>query len=140
MVKTILKELIIILLLCTVIILLLSVLFYDNNPIGKVIPNKIAYTTPESVQNVLNEETVSNDIELQNRVYVIEGTDLNIYKKDKTYDPSKENPFVSTAEQDANATLAGSNGTPSGTNNGNTQNNGGSTTGNTESGPKTGLK
>ena len=102
---------IIILLLCVVIILLLSVLFYDDNPISKVVPNKIAYTTPESVQNALKEESIDNGIELQNRVYVIEGADLNIYQKDKTYDPSKENPFATTAESDAGNTAVGS-GTP----------------------------
>ncbi len=141
MIKTILKEMIIILLLCAVIILLLSVLFYDDNPISKVVPNKIAYTTPESVQNALEEETIDNGIQLQNRVYVIEGADLNIYQKDKTYDPSKENPFATTIENDAGTTAVGtgtSNNNPSGGQAGNNQNTG--NTGSTPSSPKTGLK
>ncbi len=136
MIKTILKESIIILLLCVVIILLLSILFYDDNPINKVIPNKIAYTTPESVQNALQQEVIENTIEMQNRVYVIEGTDLNIYQKDKTYNPSKENPFVATSETSGNTNVGGTT-TPqqSGQNGGTTtpQTNGGTT-------GKTGLK
>ena len=141
MIKTILKEMIIILLLCVVIILLLSVLFYDDNPISKVVPNKIAYTTPESVQNALKEETIDNEIELQNRVYVIEGADLNIYQKDRTYDPSKENPFATTVESDAGTTIVGTDTPDNNSSNGqagNNQNTG--STGNTVSSPKTGLK
>lgn len=102
MVKTIFKETIIILLLCVAILLVLSILFYDYNPINKVIPNKIAYTTPENIKNEL-EETIENTLGQQNRVYTIEGSDLNIYKKSNTYDASKENPFATTSE-DSNIT------------------------------------
>ena len=49
MIKTVFKEIIIILLLCLAILLILSVLFYDYNPISKVVPNKIAYTVPENI-------------------------------------------------------------------------------------------
>lgn len=96
MVKTILKEIIIILLLCVIILLILGVLFYDYNPVGKVIPNKIAYTTPEEIKVEIEEENIETQISTQNRVYVVDDTDLNVYKKSKTYDPSKENPFATT--------------------------------------------
>lgn len=104
MIKTIFKESIIILLLCVAILLVLSILFYDYNPINKVVPNKIAYTTPENIKNELEEETIQNTLGPQNRVYEIEGSDLNIYKKSNTYNPSKDNPFASTSTEDGGTT------------------------------------
>ncbi len=102
MIKSIVKESIIILLLCVAILLILSILFYDYNPINKVIPNKIAYTTPENIRNELEEETIKNTLEVQNKIYTIEGSDLNIYKRSNTYDASKDNPFASISTEDAN--------------------------------------
>ena len=83
MIKTVFKEIIIILLLCLAILLILSVLFYDYNPISKVVPNKIAYTVPENIKNDLEEENTIEEITVENKVYTIEGSDLNIYKKSK---------------------------------------------------------
>lgn len=103
MIKSILKEIIIVLLLCAIILFVLGVLFYDYNPISKVVPNKIAYSVPENIKNEL-EENVQNTLSVENKVYTIEGSDLNIYKKSKTYNPSKENPFASTSSEDANTT------------------------------------
>lgn len=96
MVKTVFKEIIIILLLCLAILLVLSVLFYDYNPISKVVPNKIAYTAPESIKNDLEEENTIEEIAVENKVYTIEGSDLNIYKKSNSYNPGKANPFSAT--------------------------------------------
>ena len=96
MIKNILKEVIIVLILCIAILLLLSVLFYDYNPITKVVPNKVAYNTPDDIAEVLQEENVDTIIQTEKRVYKIDGSDLNIYQRSQTYDPSKENPFVST--------------------------------------------
>ena len=50
MVKRIIKELIIVLLLCLAIILVLGVLLYEYVPSSKVVPEKVAYTTPENVK------------------------------------------------------------------------------------------
>ena len=96
MIKNVLKEIIIILLLCLAILLVLSVLFYDYNPITKVVPNKIAYTAPEGIKNELAEENELKEVPIENKVYTIEGSDLNIYKKSKSYNPGKANPFAST--------------------------------------------
>ena len=103
MIKSILKELIIVLLLCAIILFVLGILFYDYNPINKVVPNKIAYSVPENIKNEL-EENVQNTLSVENKVYTIEGSDLNIYKKSKAYNPSKENPFASTSSEDENTT------------------------------------
>lgn len=93
--KSFLKELVITLLLCMVIALLLAVLLYDFNPTNKVVPNRVAYTIPENISAALEEEKGKNSAELQleDKVYTIDGTDLNNYKKTNTYNPSKENPF-----------------------------------------------
>ena len=106
MIKSILKEIIIVLLLCAIILFVLGILFYDYNPINKVVPNKIAYSVPENIKNEL-EENVQNTLSVENKVYTIEGSDLNIYKKSKTYNPSKENPFASTSTEESNVTTSG---------------------------------
>lgn len=105
MVKTILKEVIITTLLWILILLILSVLFYDYNPITKVVPNKIAYTAPEEIKEELKEESIVDDtINIQNKIYKVEGSDLNLYKKGNSYNPSKQNPFASSTSQTVNAT------------------------------------
>lgn len=99
MIKVVFKEILIVLLLCAAILLLLSVVFYDSNPTNKVIPNKVAYTIPDNVKAELEEvSTEQNVLQIEPKVYTIEGTDLNVYKKSKTYNPSKQNPFVSSTE------------------------------------------
>lgn len=102
MIKSILKEIMIILFLCIAILFILSVLFYDYNPINKVVPNKIAYSVPENIQEELNEKSIQNTLSIENKVYTIEASDLNVYQKSKTYNPSKENPFVSITNGDTN--------------------------------------
>ena len=106
MIKSILKEIIIVLLLCAIILFVLGILFYDYNPINKVVPNKVAYSVPENIKNEL-EENVQNTLSVENKVYTIEGSDLNIYKKSKAYNPSKENPFASTSTEESNVTTSG---------------------------------
>lgn len=106
MIKSIIKETIIVLLLCAIILFVLGVLFYDYNPINKVVPSKIDYTIPENIKNEL-EENVQNTLSVENKIYTIEGSDLNIYKKSKTYNPSKENPFATTSSKSENTTSSG---------------------------------
>ena len=106
MIKTVIKEIGFILLLCTAIGFLLGIIFYDYNPINKVVPNKIAYNTPEDIRNEIDEETMKNTtLSVENKMYTIEGSDLNIYKRSNTYNPSKENPFASTPSVDSNVTV-----------------------------------
>lgn len=99
MAKTVLKEIIITLLLCIAILLILSVIFYDYNPLNKIVPGKIAYSTPEDIKSEIEESQV-NDI-LENTfdvVYSIDGSDLNIYKKSNSYVAGKANPFSTISE------------------------------------------
>ena len=100
MVKTILKEVIITLLLCIAILLILSILFYDYNPLNKIVPNKIAYSTPEEIKNEIEQNEVKDILEDGvNIVYSIDSLDLNIYKKSNSYVPGKANPFAEIPEE-----------------------------------------
>lgn len=95
MIKSIFKEIIIMIALLAFILIILAVLFYDYNPMNKVLPNKIAYTVPENVKAELEEVTAEDTlINVQAKSYIIDGTDLNVYKKNNTYNPNKENPFA----------------------------------------------
>ena len=122
MVKTIIREITITLLLCLAIVILLGVIFYDYNPISKIVPNKIAYSVPENIRNELEDQSIQNTtLSVENKVYTIEGADLNIYKRSNTYNPSKDNPFASTPSVDSNVTVEG-NKVNTQTNNNNTTN------------------
>lgn len=120
MIKTIFKELIITILLCIAILLILSVLFYDYNPVNKVVPNKIAqYTTPENIKEEINEKIT--ELESTNILYKVEGSDLNMYIKANTYVQGKVNPF-----EDVSSTINGQTNSEAGNNssNGGTTNDG----------------
>lgn len=99
MVKTILKEIIITLLLCIAILLILGIIFYDYNPLNKILPNKIAYSTPEEIKNEIAQNEVKDVLEGGvNIVYSIDSSDLNIYKKSNSYVSGKANPFAPLTE------------------------------------------
>ena len=94
MIKIVLKESLIILLMCIAILLVLGIIFYDYNPLNKVIPNKIAYTTPEDIKNEIDEDAGKDITEDKyNVVYKIDNADLEKYKKSKRYIPGKAHPF-----------------------------------------------
>jgi len=100
MVKSILKEIIITLLLCLAILLVLSILFYDYNPLNKIIPDTIAYSTPEEIKNEIEQNEVKDVLDGGvNVVYSIDGTDLNIYKKSNSYVAGKQHPFSEIPEE-----------------------------------------
>lgn len=111
MLKIILKETIITLLLCIAILLILGVLFYDYNPLNKIVPNKISYTAPEEIRNDIQDNEVKDFLEGGfNLVYSIDSSDLNIYKKENSYVAGKENPFSEEDKQTAgNITANGNN-------------------------------
>lgn len=89
--KNIMKEIIIILLLTLAIILVLGVLLYEYVPANKIVPEKVAYTTPEEVKKEL-ETVVSNDEE-QYFDYHIDSTQIKNYQKIQEYVPGRKNPF-----------------------------------------------
>ena len=97
MIKIVLKESFIILLMCIAILLILGIIFYDYNPINKIIPNKIAYETPEDIRNEIKEGNEKDVLEDKyNVVYKLESADLEKYKSSKRYIPGKAHPFDSS--------------------------------------------
>lgn len=97
MAKSIIKEIIIMLLLCVAILLILGVLFYDYIPSNKVVPSKIAYSTPENIQEEVNEEVIeANKTKI---TYEVTDADLNIYKQSNSYVPGKRDPFSMESTQ-----------------------------------------
>ena len=113
MAKKIIKEIIIMLLLTLAIILILGILLYDYVPNSKVMPEPVAYSTPENVkQEILESAGVDeNQVIL---TYEIDATDLKNDKKVNNYKTGKSNPFSSYET----TTSEGGNNTSSGTSTG----------------------
>lgn len=103
MIKSIIKEIIIMLLLCVAILLILGVLFYDYIPSNKAIPGKIAYSTPENIQEEINEEITQ--FNTTNITYSVTDADLNIYKQSNSYVPGKRDPFSMESTQNGENTI-----------------------------------
>lgn len=141
MAKNIIKEIIIILLLTIAIILILGVLLYEYVPTNKVIPEKVAYTTPEEVKEEIEQSTdITETVELP--TYTVTATDLNNYKRIQEYVPGRKNPFASletTNEITGNASETNGS-TSSGTTNSGTTSSGSSTNENTGYLPDKGTK
>ena len=140
MAKTIVKEIIIILLLCLAIILVLGVLLYEYIPNDKIIPEAVAYITPESVKEELNNAETVDESQII-RTYTLDSTDLNNYKRVDSYVPGKPNPFSSyqtngqTTNQSGGTGSAGtSSGSNSSSNNNSNSNNSSTGTTNSSSG------
>ena len=112
--KTVMKEIIIMLLLCLAILLVLGVLFYDYIPSNKIVPNKVAYTTPENISSELTEDI--NNGAMVNITYQLDDSQIDVSKKNKEYDPGKQNPFDTFTPATTNtvgANTTGANGSQS---------------------------
>ena len=110
--KMIVKEILITLLLCAAILLILGIVFYDYNPLSKIIPNRIAYTTPNEVKSEIDSPDEKNILDDTFDVtYSIDNADLQKYKKSKRYVPGKENPFsdldINNGQTPVNAVTSG---------------------------------
>lgn len=128
MAKNVIKELIIILLLCLAIILILGVLLYEYAPMSKTVPNPVAYTTPEEVEQELidSEEEVVGSFDTSNDSLGVDSTDLNNYTRIQDYKPGKANPFSSYESSSTGGNTTSSNsssGTTSSSSNNNTTSN-----------------
>lgn len=111
--KTIIKELIIILLICLAIILILGILLYQYNPASKIIPEKVAYSTPENVKEELNKAQSVDESQVV-MTYEINSSDLNNYRRINNYVPGKSNPFSSFKKEEVPAQNTTSGGSSSG--------------------------
>lgn len=93
--KNALKEIAIFILLCLAVVMVLAVLLYNYNPSGKVVPSKVTYTVPSAIKEELQEATEASQttIKMEDKVYTIDGTDLNVYQKNRSYNSGNSNPF-----------------------------------------------
>lgn len=107
MVKNVIKEVFIMLLLCAAIVLILAVVFYDYNPINKVIPSTISYKMPSNLDNVKEEleTTIVTEDEQVIKTYEVTEAEMKLFKK-VNYEPGKANPFK--AESTADNTITNS--------------------------------
>lgn len=130
--KSIIKEIIIMLLLCLAIILILGVLLYEYVPSNKIIPEEVAYTTPEDVkQEISKGEGVDDEQVIM--TYSVDSTDLKNYERINTYVAGKPNPFSSYQEtqSEQNTTNGTSTGSSSSTGTSGTSQGGSTTSGST---------
>lgn len=107
--KQALKEIGIFILLCLAVVIVLAILLYNYNPSGKVVPSKVSYTAPETIKEELQEVTEASQttIKMEDRVYTIDGSDLNVYQKNKSYSSGNTNPFLDptkTSNEDTTST------------------------------------
>lgn len=121
MVGKVLKEIGIALLLCLAIILILGVLLYEYVPNNKVLPEKVAYVTPENVKEEIN-KSEGVDEESVVMTYKIDANDLNNYKRINDYVPGKPNPFSSYKSSTGSGTQGSGSGNSSSGNGSNTNN------------------
>lgn len=93
--KSIIKEVVIIILLCIAICLIFGIIFYNYIPSNIVVPGNVeAYSTSETIKEEINEDIV--EYPKESVVFEITDSDLTLYKKSKSYDEGKANPFASS--------------------------------------------
>lgn len=129
MFKNIIKEIFIMLLLCVAILLILAVVFYEYNPINKIIPTTLSYKMPEELKEVKEEinTTLITQEEQVIKTYELTEDEINLNRK-VNYEPGKANPFEAYSENvDNNTDNSTSNNTNSNKNN-NTNSSKGNTT------------
>lgn len=103
MVKNIFKEIFIMLLLCAAVVLILAVVFYEYNPMNKVIPTTLTYKMPEDLSDVKEEleKTLITEEEQIIKTYEITEDEIKLYRK-VNYEPGKANPFEIYSENTGN--------------------------------------
>ena len=92
MAKKLIKEIIILLLSSLAILLILGILLYDYIPTNKKIPEVTKYETSAELKAALADTKVEETNIIL--TYEITDTDLALYKNNRSYIPSKENPFA----------------------------------------------
>jgi len=118
MIKSIIKELAIILLLIIAIGLVFAIIFYDYNPVNRVVPAKVqAYVLPAETQEELNETLKESETQELIKTYLVDGSDLEIYESTNDYDKGKVNPFESYSTNDVTEDTENSNNNNNNSNN-----------------------
>ncbi|MCL2860129.1 MAG: hypothetical protein FWF46_06185 [Oscillospiraceae bacterium] len=93
MVKSIFKNIIMLALLIIVILLIFGIFFYGVLPSNKIVPEKVQYALPDTLQQELNTTLEDNQ---QNVLvtYVVKDSDINKYQATNDYQPGKIDPFA----------------------------------------------
>lgn len=97
--KAIMKEVLITILLLIAIILVMMVIFYDYNPMNKIVPKTETYTTSEEIKNEFDSADGNFQLDTVEKTYSLDGADLNKYKYSNSYVKGKANPFAETTSQ-----------------------------------------
>lgn len=90
--KKVFKEVIIAMLLCLAIILVLGVVLYSYVPANKTLPDKVAYTTPERVEDELTTASGADTDEIV-LTYEVDNSDMSNYENINSYNPGKSDPM-----------------------------------------------
>lgn len=89
------KEIIIMLLICLITMLILAIVLYKYIPNRKVVPEVVAYTATEDIQDLLNDNIdTKSDSDNVILTYEVTSSDLKNYQDINTYVPGKSNPFA----------------------------------------------
>lgn len=88
--RKVFKEIVIAMLLCIAIILVTALALYNYAPSNKELPAKVAYTTPDEVEEELADSTGGEAVVL---TYEVNGTDMSNFERTNSYNPGKTNPF-----------------------------------------------
>lgn len=119
--KKILKEAIMFIAVILVIFVVFCIVFYDDMPTNKIVPETVEYALPSNLQ-----EELDNTLEEEEEViitYTVTEQDMDEYEDTDSYNPGKINPFaVYTAEATANTDVGGNNNTASNKNSTTTNN------------------
>lgn len=108
MIKNIIKETFIMLLLCAAVLLIFAVVFYDYNPMNKVIPSTLKYEMPSELSEVKEEleTTLITKDEQVIKTYEITESELKLYTK-VNYDKGKANPFEAYSDNTVGNVITG---------------------------------
>lgn len=98
---SLIKDFIISMLLVFCIVLVLSIIFYDKNSLGKVVPQSEEYMLSDEMQEELDKSYTDEDKEIVT-TYYIDSADLKKYEKTKEYNKGKKNPFAVESDSSSN--------------------------------------
>lgn len=102
------KDIIISILIIICIVLIVSVIFYNKNPLNKVIPESQEYALASEMQEALNESYIDESTEVVT-TYYIDAADLKKFESTKEYAKGKKNPFAVESDSSEIGNIADTN-------------------------------
>ena len=95
------KDIFISILILAAVVSVLGIIFYDDIPLSKVIPEEKNYMLSAQMKNELENTNLEEFKEVVINYY-IDGSDLNQYEKANEYVKGKSNPFAPAQKNDEN--------------------------------------